>query len=322
MFSTRESLKRRTPKIGINRENYIKLLVDEYYDKNSDIEAKEQVTANLANFAYDPINYEYLKKAEAFELFLELLGNVNPVLVTHGITGLCNFCLDPEVNTQLKDISKLKYVLDLLKSDVDPNIACNCLTILFYLQFPDLKKILVERNLFHLLQEFKSSSSDARLRNISTILLQDLTKELNSASLRNIRLLGASTSPFSTAAFKAGDVVRTTRVITQRDLDRFSDISGDHNPIHKGGQPKPAIVHGAFLNSIISGIIGTQLPGPGTEVISQTFFFPNKCYPDKEIQIEVELKDTRKIMKVGYKCVQDGKVVFDGEARVIYNDSN
>lgn len=119
--------------------------------------------------------------------------------------------------------------------------------------------------------------------------------------------------------FKAGDIIKTTRIITQNDLDKFSDISGDHNPIHKLGQSKTPIVHGAYLNSIIAGIIGTQLPGPGTEVISQIFFFPNKCYPNKEIEILVELKDTRKIMKITYVCTQEGKIVFDGEARLVYN---
>lgn len=56
------------------------------------LEAKEQVTANLANFAYDPINYDFLKRVKAFDLFLELLDDVNPILVGHGIAGLCNFC--------------------------------------------------------------------------------------------------------------------------------------------------------------------------------------------------------------------------------------
>lgn len=136
---------------------------------------------------------------------------------------------------------------------------------------------------------------------------------MNSVPFKNVRFLSTA------LPFKAGDVIKTTRTITQKDLDRFSDVSGDHNPIHKSGQSKPAIVHGAFLNSIVSGLIGTQMPGPGTEVISQIFFFPNKCFPDKEIEIEVQLKDTRKIMKIVYKCMQEGKVVFDGEARVIYN---
>lgn len=120
------------------------------------------------------------------------------------------------------------------------------------------------------------------------------------------------------ASFKAGDMVKVRKTINQEDLDRFSELSGDHNPIHTLGQKRKPIVHGALLNSIVAGIIGTKLPGPGTELISQIYFFPNKCYPNKEIEIEVELKDTRKIMKVVYKCVQAGNVVFEGEARIMF----
>lgn len=57
------------------------------------LEAKEQVTANLANFAYDPINYEFLKKSSVLEIFLHLLVSGNEKLTLHGITGICNFCL-------------------------------------------------------------------------------------------------------------------------------------------------------------------------------------------------------------------------------------
>lgn len=53
-------------------------------------EAQEQVTANLANFAYDPINWQYLKDAAAVELFLELLSSRNPRLILHGTAALCN----------------------------------------------------------------------------------------------------------------------------------------------------------------------------------------------------------------------------------------
>lgn len=154
------------------------------------------MTANLANFAYDPINYDYLKKANAFELLLELLGHVNPVLVNHGITGLCNFCLgessfsvkkeqyltlpihfflDPEVKVQLSDPNKLDYVLQILKSDTDPNIACNCVTILIYLLSSEVKVAIVNQKVPDILEEYKSSS-DPRLKNLSTILLEDLNK--------------------------------------------------------------------------------------------------------------------------------------------------
>lgn len=118
MFTTREHLKRKTPANGIGRKEYIGLLIDEFYDttdvgKHFELifslaplklitnryrcifiaEAKEQVSANLANFAYDPINYTYLREASAIELFIELLSSDNQLLVRHGIAGLCNLCL-------------------------------------------------------------------------------------------------------------------------------------------------------------------------------------------------------------------------------------
>lgn len=112
--------------------------------------------------------------------------------------------------------------------------------------------------------------------------------------------------------------MRETRTITFQDLDAFSNITGDHNPIHKRSpdNQKP-MVHGAFLNSIVAGLIGTRLPGAGTIVLSQNFSFPKKCFADEPVEIFIELLDVRKIIKVSYECKQSGSVVFQGEARLI-----
>lgn len=53
-------------------------------------EAKCQVLANLANFAYDPINYEFLRKLRVLDLFLEQLSQNNEQLLNFGLAGLCN----------------------------------------------------------------------------------------------------------------------------------------------------------------------------------------------------------------------------------------
>lgn len=112
--------------------------------------------------------------------------------------------------------------------------------------------------------------------------------------------------------------VRETRIITQEDVDRFAEISGDHNPIHKSTHPMDRrCIHGAYLNAIISGIIGTKMPGPGCIVLSQEFTFPTKCVVDKEIEMCVRLIERRKIMKVEYTCTQSDKVVFEGTAKLI-----
>ncbi|CRK97784.1 CLUMA_CG011163, isoform A [Clunio marinus] len=113
---------------------------------------------------------------------------------------------------------------------------------------------------------------------------------------------------------KVGDFVKETKIVSQKDLDKFAAITGDFNPIHNSDK---SIVHGAFLNGLTAGIIGTKLPGPGTILLSQNLKFPSKCYVNDPIEITVELMEVRKIIKAKYKCEQNGIVVFLGEANLI-----
>lgn len=112
--------------------------------------------------------------------------------------------------------------------------------------------------------------------------------------------------------------IQILKTITQKDVDAFAQLTNDHNPIHKTiDSISTPIVHGAFVNSLVSGVIGTYMPGPGTIVVSQSFSFPHKCVVDKEIEINVEVVERRKIMKVVYECKQEGKVVFEGTAKLV-----
>lgn len=118
--------------------------------------------------------------------------------------------------------------------------------------------------------------------------------------------------------FKVGDFIRETRTITQHDLDKFSQLTGDHNPIHKSSlvNPRP-LVHGAFINAVVAGLIGTKFPGPGTIVISQNFSFPSKCFTELPIEIFIELLEVRKILKVKYEVSQENILVYQGEAKLM-----
>ncbi|KAL7033874.1 hypothetical protein ACKWTF_007761 [Chironomus riparius] len=118
-------------------------------------------------------------------------------------------------------------------------------------------------------------------------------------------------------SFKCGDSIKEIRVINQHHIDAFSTLTCDSNKIHKGNQK--SFVNGAFLNSIVAGIMGTKLPGDGTIVISQNFSFPSKCYVDIPIEFNVELVEVRKIIKARYQCVQNDIVVFEGDAKLIMN---
>lgn len=108
------------------------------------------------------------------------------------------------------------------------------------------------------------------------------------------------------------------RTITQSDVDQFTKLTGDTNFIHNSEcPPDKRCVHGAFLNAIVAGVIGTKLPGFGTIVLQQDFAFPSKCVCDEEITICVKLIADRHIKKVTYECKQLDRTVFTGTANVV-----
>ncbi|XP_044533127.1 armadillo repeat-containing protein 7 isoform X3 [Gracilinanus agilis] len=66
------------------RLEYLQALVSEFQETASQ-EAKEQVLANLANFAYDPNNYQYLRELQVLDLFLDVLSEDSDTLVEFAI---------------------------------------------------------------------------------------------------------------------------------------------------------------------------------------------------------------------------------------------
>jgi acyl dehydratase len=124
-------------------------------------------------------------------------------------------------------------------------------------------------------------------------------------------------------AVKEGDKVTEERYITQEDVDAFAELTGDHNPVHKVGSrtsDHPVIVHGALLNGLISGVIGTKLPGPGTVVVSQTLHFPNPCYSGEHVTVTVEITAVRKLIVCKFNCTVNREsriTVLHGEAKLI-----
>ena len=63
-------------------------------------------------------------------------------------------------------------------------------------------------------------------------------------------------------SFRIGEEAKTTRVFSQEDVERFAELSGDHNPIHLDNTYAQSsffqgrIVHGMLVASLISSILG------------------------------------------------------------------
>ena len=94
---------------------------------------------------------------------------------------------------------------------------------------------------------------------------------------------------------RVGQVESIRRTFSQSDFDRFASLSGDDNPIHidpefsartKFGR---TVAHGMLLYSIVCGLLGTELPGPGTMQIEQELMFPTATPTGEEVEIRVEV---------------------------------
>jgi hypothetical protein len=129
------------------------------------------VTANLANFAYDPINYDFLKKAKAHELFLELLSNSDAKLVLHGIAGICNFVTDAVVRDYITKGGGSALILQLLDhSCID--VLVNALTTLIFLRVDNFTKETLER------VQTLAQNEDKRLQNIARVFLDNASSKI------------------------------------------------------------------------------------------------------------------------------------------------
>jgi 3-hydroxybutyryl-CoA dehydratase len=98
------------------------------------------------------------------------------------------------------------------------------------------------------------------------------------------------------------------KTVENEDVIHFAELSGDHNPIHLsehfarktrfGGR----IVHGLYTASLISGVIGMRLPGPGAVYISQTLNFRGPVKIGDLIDVSVEVVElTEKNRRVDMK---------------------
>lgn len=129
----------------------------------------------MANFAYDPLNYEYLSKHNILIIFLDLLISANEKLIEHGIAGLSNFCHEPQIiQLQLLEDKNLELIQSLLEYD-NPRILSPALTTLIFLQTVSSpqKKILTketETRIEQLLKEVESGVKPTKLKNLLLIL--------------------------------------------------------------------------------------------------------------------------------------------------------
>ncbi|WP_298581488.1 bifunctional enoyl-CoA hydratase/phosphate acetyltransferase [uncultured Luteimonas sp.] len=127
-----------------------------------------------------------------------------------------------------------------------------------------------------------------------------------------------------------GDTATIERTLAQQDIQLFAVLSGDLNPTHidpdfaASTRYSGVIAHGMWGGALISAVLGTRLPGPGTVYLGQTlrFLAPVRLGDRLTVQVTVTALDPgKRCVTLACSCTnQDGKRVIEGEAQVIAPD--
>ena len=123
---------------------------------------------------------------------------------------------------------------------------------------------------------------------------------------------------------KIGDSASLTKTFSDADVRKFAEIAGDKNPIHLDDefaaqtQFKKRLVHGMLTAGLISGVLGTELPGAGSIYLSQSINFRAPVFIGDTITATVtitKMHEGKPIITLETICKnQDDVIVIEGEA--------
>ena len=123
-----------------------------------------------------------------------------------------------------------------------------------------------------------------------------------------------------------GDTARRSRTITDRDIELFTELTGDRNPLHYDADAAARsrfggiIVQGGVTSGLLNAVVAEDLPGPGSVFLHVDWSFRAPVRPGDVITAEVEVLEVRDDKPISTLRTtisnQDDVVVLDGTALV------
>jgi acyl dehydratase len=123
---------------------------------------------------------------------------------------------------------------------------------------------------------------------------------------------------------KIGQIARRSRTVGPHDIQLFTEISGDKNPLHydealaKATRFGGIVVQGGVTSAILNAVVAEDLPGPGTVFLKVNWDFKAPVRPGDTITGEVEITKVRAdkpISEMKTRVLrEDGTVLLEGEA--------
>src|SRR6185503_11390094 len=121
---------------------------------------------------------------------------------------------------------------------------------------------------------------------------------------------------------KVGDTAQRTRTVQERDIELFTEITGDRNPLHYDEAAATAspfggiIVQGGVTSGLLNALVAEDLPGPGSVFLNVNWNFRAPVRPGDTITAEgevLEVRDDKPICTMRMTITnQDGTVVLEG----------
>ena len=134
----------------------------------------------------------------------------------------------------------------------------------------------------------------------------------------------SSTEVWPNGMPRVGQTAQRTREISDRDIELFTEISGDRNPLHYDQEVAKAtpfggiVVQGGVTTAILNAVVAEDLPGPGTVFLQVNWSFKAPVRPRDRITGHVEVTKVRAdkpITELETRVtLDDGKVVLEGTA--------
>lgn len=123
-----------------------------------------------------------------------------------------------------------------------------------------------------------------------------------------------------------GETARRSRLVAKRDIELFTELTGDRNPLHYDEERAAKtrfgglIVQGGITSGLLNAVVAEDLPGPGSVFLHADWSFKAPVRPGDEITAEVEVLERREdkpLTKLRTTVTnQKGEVVLDGTALV------
>ncbi len=123
-----------------------------------------------------------------------------------------------------------------------------------------------------------------------------------------------------------GDTASVTRTFSREDVEAFARISGDDNPAHVDDGyvgvtgRRGRLVHGVLEAGLISAVVGTRLPGPGTLYLSQSLKWLAAVRPGEELTATVTVAEViveKNRLVLDTVVTRAGEPVLTGQALVM-----